>query len=252
MKLMTYNIFDGGEGRLGIIISAIKQESPDVLIVNEANNFSADDNKIARRFSEEICLPYYSIALTEWGYDVAVFSKLPFEQSTVLMSGRRAAALVEVDSKFGPLSIVGAHLNPESEDVRLLEIKEIIASQKEHKNRIIMGDLNSLSRMDDYRPEIIKGFNEKQIKKFTRDGKPRFEVIDEIVKAEYHDAAYPGHNKETTVPTPSNKDIAHADLRLDYIFMSESLLSHLTDYKVVKNEDTDKGSDHYPVIATLL
>jgi exodeoxyribonuclease-3 len=248
---MTYNIFDGGEGRMDLITAAVVQESPDVLVINEANNFLANDGKLAKQFSKDTKLPFYEIAPTEWGYDVAVFSKLPFKKTHVLMPNRRAAVSVQIDSPMGLLSIIGAHLNPESEDVRLPEIKTIVDDQKMFENRIIMGDLNALSRMDDYRPEIISRFNEKQMTKFTRNGKSRFEVVDELIKAGYHDAAYPEHNKETTVPTPSNKDIAHTDLRLDYIFLSESLLSHVIDYKVVKNETTDKGSDHYPVLISI-
>jgi len=249
---MSYNILDGGEGRLDLIISAIKSESPDVLVINEANSFSANGNKTLKLFSEKTGLPYYNIAPTEWGYDIAILSRLPFNKSEVLMPNKRAAFAVEIDSPFGPLSVIGLHLSPDSEINRLFEIKEIIDYQKKYENRIIMGDMNALSRQDDYSPKIIGGFNAKQTEKFTDKGKPLFDVVDTILKSEYLDAAVQlKGNKETTVPTPSNRDIAHADLRLDYIFISESLASHIVDYKVVKNETTDKASDHYPIIVKL-
>lgn len=252
MKLMTYNILDGGEGRLDLIISAIKNDLPDVLVINEANNFVADDNKVLKKVAVETGLSHYAIAPTEWGYDVAIFSKSPLKKSEVLMPGKRAAISVEIDSEFGPLSVVGAHLSPDSGDMRLMESKTITDAQKKNRNRIIMGDMNALSRQDNYDSKIISGFNKKQLQKFTYNGKPRFDVTDAISKAGYHDASvHLKKNKETTVPTPSNKDIAHADLRLDYIFVSEPLASHLTDYKVVKNDTTDKASDHYPVIVTI-
>ena len=45
---MSYNILDGGNGRLDLIETAINAESPDVLVINEANGFLNDDAKIAR------------------------------------------------------------------------------------------------------------------------------------------------------------------------------------------------------------
>jgi exodeoxyribonuclease-3 len=252
MKLMTYNILDGGKDRLGLIISVIKSESLDILVINEANDFKNNEDKFAKRFSTEIDLPNYAIASTEWGYDVAIFSKIPFTKSEVLMPNKRAALSFEIDSEFGPISIVGTHLSPDSEAVRVAEIGLIMRSHENSENRIIMGDMNALSRRDNYSFSVVNGFNDKQLKKFTRDGKPLFDVTDTIYKVGYHDAAvHMNKNKETTVPTPSNKDKAHANLRLDYVFLSESLLTHLIDYKVVKNEITDKASDHYPVVTTL-
>ncbi len=252
MKLMSYNIFDGGAKRLGLIISAIQREAPDILIINEANGFSEDGSKILKRVSSETSLPYYSIALTEWGYDVAVLSKLPFTKTEALMPNKRAAMSAMIDSPLGLISIIGAHLNSGPEDLRLLETKKIIGSQKEAVNRIIAGDMNSLSRQDGYSPDLFHRFNEKQLEKFTRKGKPRFEVTDMLLESGYHDAAvHMKKNRDTTVPTPSNEDIAHTDLRLDYVFLSESLLPHLIDYKVVRNELTDKASDHFPVVIEL-
>lgn len=58
-------------------------------------------------------------------------------------------------------------------------------------------------------------------------------------------------NLENTVPTFANEDNAHSNFRLDYIFLSESLVPHLKNYEVVKNSLTNKASDHYPVTVTL-
>ena len=158
----------------------------------------------------------------------------------------------EIDSGFGPISIVGAHLNPGTEEVRVAEIETIIGAQKTCENKIIAGDLNALSRKDGYSPTLIASFNEKQKEKFTLNGSPRYEAIDKILAAGYKDAAVVfNQNLFTTVPTPSNKDGAHASLRLDYFFMSESLVAHLVEYKVLKNEITDNASDHYPVVMAL-
>lgn len=249
MKLMTYNIFDGGQDRLSIIIEAIKRESPDYLTINEANSFSDNNNEILKRVSEEISLPYYDIALSgEYDYHVAILSKYPFKKVSKLKPLMRACLLVEIESELGAISIASLHLTPYSEDLRLPEIDTILSFRQKTENRVLMGDMNSLSGADEYNPEIINNFNDIQIKKFTINGQLRFDVINKISLSGYYDAALQlGKNKITTVPTTLNEDKAHGQMRLDYIFLSKSLLPHLSDYNVIRNELTDKASDHYPV-----
>jgi exodeoxyribonuclease-3 len=115
-----------------------------------------------------------------------------------------------------------------------------------------MGDMNSLARYDNYDEKMIKTFNKMQMKKFTTDGKFRFDAIDKILSTGYVDAAYTmNKNKDYTAPTSINEYDAHSNMRLDYIFLSQSILPYLSDYNVVKNELTEKASDHYPVTVTL-
>ncbi|MDO8657957.1 MAG: hypothetical protein Q7K55_04405 [Candidatus Levybacteria bacterium] len=251
---MTYNILDGAKDRLELVINAVKRESPDYLTINEANTFAENDNKILKYVAQKTGLSNFNIALSgEYNYHVAVFSKYPFKEVHKLQPLMRACLVALVDTELGPISIASLHLTPYSEDLRHPEIDIILNFQKNYNNRILMGDMNSLSKYDNYNPDIIKNFNEKQLKKFTTNGKFRFDAIEKIMSTGYFDTAWQlGKNKENTVPTPVNKDDAHSNMRLDYIFISESLLPKLTEYSVIKNELTDKASDHYPIIAKLL
>lgn len=253
MKLMTYNIFDGGKDRLPIVIEAIKRESPDYLTINEANGFNDNGNEILKRVSREISLPYCDISLSgEYDYHVAIFSKYPFKSVQKLKPLTRACLVVEIQLDLGLLSIASFHLAPYEENLRFPEIDLILKFLKGQKSSILMGDMNSLSKADEYSLEIIKDFNDIQIKKYTTDGKLRFDVINKISLAGYYDSAlHSKKNKITTVPTTLNEDKAHGQMRLDYIFLSKSLLPHLSGYEVVKNELTDKASDHYPVMIEL-
>ena len=40
-------------------------------------------------------------------------------------------------------------------------------------------------------------------------------------------------------------------MSLDYIVVSETLADRVTDYRVVKNKNTEIASDHHPVVAEL-
>lgn len=254
MKLMTYNILDGGAERLNLIIQVVKNEVPDYLTLNEANGFEKDNSQILKKFANAISTPYFDIALSgEYDYHVAVFSKYPLKKVHKLKPLMRACLIAQVESPLGPISIASLHLTPYSEDLRDGEIDHILDFQKEYENRVLMGDMNSLSIHDEYNPEMVKDFTKGQLEKYTTNGVLRFNAIGKIESAGYFDSALKlGKNKENTVPTVSNKDTHHARMRLDYLFLSKSLAHHLRKYAVIKNDLTEQASDHYPVVVELI
>lgn len=256
MKLMTYNILNGGEAGLDLVINTINAQKPDFLTINEANTFTKNHSGILKNFAKDINLPYYDIALSgEYDYHVAIFSKYPFKEVHKLQPLARACLITTIDTEVGLLSVGSLHLTPYTEDLRHPEIDLILNFQKKFKKRILMGDMNSLARHDRYNPDIIKGFNDQQIKKFTTDGKLRFDAIDKILSCGYYDIGLQQKkNSIYTAPTSTvspHEYKAHSNMRLDYIFVSELLLPNIKGYEVIKNEITEKASDHYPVIAEL-
>lgn len=254
MKLMTYNILNGGEDRIELITRVILNEKPDFLVINEANGFNKNDNQKLNVFAEQIGLPHSNLSLSgEYEYHTAIFSKYPFTNIKQLKPMRNAGIMINIKTKFGDLSIAGIHLTPYTDDLRLKEIELIINQQKQYQNRILMGDLNSLSLSDNYNQKIIKGFNNYQLEKFTKDGKLCFDVIERIISHGYLDTANVfNEQKVNTVPTKINQDQAHSTgIRVDYIFISESLKDKVKNYSVIKNPLTEKASDHYPVIIEL-
>ena len=253
MKLMSYNIFDGAVKTLPQVIKIVNKESPDYLTLNEANTFADSNNKILREFANQTNFPYFDIALSgKMDYHVAVFSKYAFKKVVKLQPLERACLIALIHTEIGELSIASLHLTPLTEDARYLEINQILSFQEKYKNKVLMGDMNSLSRYDDYNEEIIKDFNEIRLKKYTANGKFRFDSIDNILSHGYFDAALEfKKNKEYTAPTLSNKDAAHSGERIDYIFLSGSLVPRLKNYFVFKNSLTDQTSDHYPIAVEL-
>lgn len=254
MKLMTYNILNGGEAGLDFVADVVKKEAPDYLTINEANTFATGDNKVLREFALKTGFKFYDLALSgEYDYHVAVLSKYPLKQTQKLQLLMRACIISVIETEIGDISVASLHLTPYSEDLRHSEIDLILDYQNKFKNKILMGDMNSLSPDDDYDPNMVKDFNEMQTKKFTTDGKLRFDAIGKILSKGYVDTAVRlGKNKEHTAPTTINEYSAHSNMRLDYIFISESLTPHLQSYKVVKNEVSDTASDHYPIVIELI
>lgn len=253
MKFMTYNILNGGERGLALVIDVVRKESPDFLTINEANTFSSQENKLLKEFAGKTNFVYYELGLSgEREYHVAIFSKYPFKQIQKLQPLMRACVTSIIETELGEISVASLHLTPLAEDMRHPEIDLILNSQSKFENKILMGDMNSLSPDDDYHQEMAANFNDMQIKKFTTNGRLRFDVIGKILSTGYRDSAVMlGRNKERTAPTEINENFAHSDMRLDYIFISDSLAPYLKNYRVIKNEFTEKTSDHYPVVVEL-
>jgi exodeoxyribonuclease III len=252
MKIMTYNILGHDTEKVLSVIEVAKLIEPDFLAIQEANSFLEKDSYYLKLFSELLNLPYYDLSSSEDNYHVASFSSYPFKEVEKLPMFRNACLKTLVELPFGETLIFNTHLTPFSEGDQLKELAILLGKRILNTPTIILGDLNSLSPDDNYNPEIIKNFNESQIYKFTSDGILEYRVINELKMLGFTDAALKiGVNSQNTVPTSSNKDVAHGIMRLDYIFMSEELVGYLKGVEVIKNEVTEKASDHYPVIAEL-
>ncbi len=254
MKLMTYNILDGGIEQTDLLIKIIRKQDPDILVLNEANTFEKNDNERLKYFSNRLNMPYYHLALCGDGddYHVALFSKYKWQDIVEIKNLMRACIIAEFNTNIGKLKVAGLHLTPYKEELRLPEIRSIVNHFKDNDLNIVMGDMNSLSKNDNYKANFIDEFNDKQKEKFTKDGQIKYEVIEIIKNSGFIDSAvYLNKNKDNTVPTLSNKDAAHATLRLDYIFVTKHLQDRLSGYEVIKNNDADLASDHYPVIVNL-
>ena len=101
IKVMTYNILEGAypagppsytadhpaynlKDRSDAIIGFIKDKNPDVLLLQECNNWADKGNTRLQHFSTQLDMPYKAIAPNHGSYNVAVLSKYPITDSTYL------------------------------------------------------------------------------------------------------------------------------------------------------------------------
>jgi exodeoxyribonuclease-3 len=116
-----------------------------------------------------------------------------------------------------------------------------------------MGDLNTLSPQDEYdQNKLLLSLRHKNIKKFGIK-QLQIKVIPRLLEAGFTDTLKHYSNKlEPTIPTSLNSDKDHViPLRLDYIFVSKNLLPFLSHAEIIKREQTDQVSDHFPIFAEL-
>lgn len=250
---MHYNILFGGDGRLEQIFKVIKEVNPDICGILEAvgwHDRKEEISELAKKHGYE----FFEIAKANSRHNIAVISKITLNVSALNENIRHAVLNAEVASgEFAGTLFSFCHLSPVDEDMRLIEVNEILKNNADYKNKVVMGDFNSLSPHDPYdRDKILKVMQEKNIKKYG-ENTLRFDVINTFEDAGYTDAAiiakYPF---TTTVPTPFNTDPFHADaLRIDYAYVSEGLKGKVKNFAVYKTPDSDQASDHYPVYFEL-
>ncbi len=259
---MCYNIYRGGKegkiSRIPLIEQVIKAESPDFLAFQEANDFERDNCRMLKDISKNSGLPYTALAegsLTKSGkqYHAASFSRYPFKQIEDWKGQLRNAALTALFSTpLGEIAIYNVHLSPGTEDERLKELELILFKSSQYSQSVLLGDLNSLSPQDAYPSGLSSQFNEAQQRKFLAGGQLQTRVIQRILERGYKDSAVCLGLNVTTVPTGSNQDKGNkAPLRIDYVFVSPSLVDKIKEMRVVKNEISEKASDHYPLIAVF-
>ncbi len=255
MKIMTYNILEGGidsnGSRLEHIIDIINKEKPDFVAIQEASNFNTNENELLKRVSSETKLPYY--ALSQGSIEdeqkqiyVASLSRYQLQGEYLFPDSmfQCAPLSVVIDSPLGKLSICNIHLHARSEDERVRESKVILSHQSKYNKYIILGDFNSLSRLDNC--------GDLSAYEFTYYDLTRYEATD-LYNLNHIDAvAHLNVTDRSTHPTIGVKHkISKTPIRVDYVFLTLSLTTHIKDAKIIKTQTTDKASDHYPIVVTL-
>lgn len=261
LKIISYNVYNGmkldeSEGKQKYIDWA-KAQDVDIIAWQEMNFFTREKlEKFAASYGHK-----YAVLLKESPDDpaffpVAITSKYPIVNVNKVVDNLWHGALF---ADVGNYHFVITHMNPFWTAKRIDEINLIIDSIKYSRDPngkwIIAGDLNSFSPADkpDYdKSTLLEDIKEKQKKRPILDnlvnGQLSYTVQQNLLDAGYIDALKIKHKEFiSTAPTKVFYDQASVPLRYDYIYVSPPLKDNVIDVKVLKDDFTDKYSDHYPV-----
>ena len=261
LKIISYNVYNGmkldeSEGKQKYIDWA-KAQDADIIAWQEMNFFTREKlEKFAASYGHK-----YAILLKESPEDAAFFpvaitSKYPIINVNKVVDNLWHGALY---ADIGNYHFVVTHMNPFWTAKRIDEINLIIDSIKYSRDPkgkwIIAGDLNSFSPADksDYdKSTLLEDIKEKQKKRPILenlvDGKLSYTVQQNLLDAGFIDALKIKHKEFiATAPTKVFYDQASVPLRYDYIYVSPPLKNNVIDVQVIKDDFTDKYSDHYPV-----
>lgn len=254
MRIMTYNIFNGAveNSNYRAVIDVVRHEKPDVLILNEANEFDSNNNARLKDFAKNIDLPYFHLEECGdgWGYHVALLSRYPILSVKAIKPVLRGIIEAEIKISDKTYTITALHLSPFTERDRMQEISLLLPHLDKGIRQIVAGDFNSLSIHDKFTPEQISTTSQGFKDKFTQNGNPLYDVYMTLIDAGMVDAADVCGDSTATVPT-SIGHTDHPSVRLDRILVSADLKNDIKRYNVIVNDASSVASDHFPVVIDL-
>lgn len=237
-----------------------KKQDADIIAWQEMNHFTREKlEAFARSYGH-----HYAVLLKEpidpkddEFFPTALTSKYPIVNVRKVVDNLWHGALF---ADVGKYHFVVTHMNPFRTSQRIDEMNLILDSIKYSTDPegkwIIAGDLNSFSPLDKsgYNEDaMIKDLKEKEAKRPVLenlvDGKMDYTVQQNILARNFIDVLkqkYPD-TFVATAPTKIFYDQAKTPLRYDYLYVSPRMKNDIVDVKVLKDDFTDKYSDHYPV-----
>jgi endonuclease/exonuclease/phosphatase family metal-dependent hydrolase len=249
MRLISYNILDGGEGRADPLAEVIEAQRPDVVALVEATDLSVIE-RMARRFNfdyvQALGRDQGSGLLTRWTIrDSTNHALLRPELTKSLLE----ATLIDPTGTQWSVGVVHLrhHALEECERVRECELAVVLdvfaAHRKEARPHIICGDFNADSPVAKIEPAKCKESTQKAWEA-NGSGIPR-RVIATMLAHGYVDTLHAVRPEfaETagtfTTQTPGQ--------RVDYIFTHGIDPSRLTDAWIEYDRLAKYASDHFPV-----
>lgn len=237
--VMSYNIKEGGEGRLPLIVDIIKEQHPDAVALLEANSHPAVE-RLARDVEMRVAYGDANSA-----FAVAWLSRMPIERAQNHRFAALAKTLLEIEVAWAgdTVHLFATHLaargdvrQPADEVPVILDALRPLTDQP----HLLAGDFNAL------RPGDPVGAPPQGVEKWgdARPGAPR-QAIQLIMDAGYTDCYRMLHPQEPGYTYPSGAPW----LRLDYIFATPRMAARLHTCEIVTGGHAPRASDHLPLRA---
>jgi endonuclease/exonuclease/phosphatase family metal-dependent hydrolase len=243
-RLLTYNIWKGGVGRVEPIARVIGACRPDVVLLQEATR------------------PDVVAALAERAGMAAWRS---FGRQSLAYLSRRAVdhaewhgprfsrhAFIDVVPADVPIRLFGLHLSAVhaawTERRRVLELRSLLRTIAAHQHgfHVLAGDFNTLA------PGAALELNRLPPRLrplvWLSGGQIKWRTIQTVIDAGYCDAFRMLHPDDPGMTMPT----WDPHVRLDYVFVPRAFGERLVACEVVRDGDAAAASDHFPVLADFL
>jgi endonuclease/exonuclease/phosphatase family metal-dependent hydrolase len=249
MRLVSYNILDGGEGRADPLGEVIEAQKPDVVVLIEA-----DDDTVVDRIVKRLKMDFVTGKGSK--HSVAILTRWTIVESinhASLRSGFDACLLeASVRAKDGTLLPIGAihlhaHAKNEDEDVRLNELGVVLSAFDRHRKaktpHLLCGDFNSNSPSQQI--DLAHAHPRTRKDAEANGGSIPRRAVEKVVSAGYVDLlhAYDAKWADTTGTFTTQ----HPQQRVDYCFGFNVEPSRLKSAWIEQDRLATYASDHYPI-----
>ncbi len=250
MRLVSYNILDGGEGRADPLAEVIEAQRADIVVLVEADHPEVNE-RIARRLKMDLVhAPGNARAvaiLTRWTI-VDSINHAP-------LRGELSRCLLETtirSPRGAEWSICALHLYPQSRESgerkrerELDEVLEVTRACRERRGatHLVAGDFNASSPIQKIDPERYKPSTREQWEE-NGGGVPR-RVIERMLKEGYIDTLHA--NRGEYAATHGTFSTQFPEQRIDYIFAHGIDPRRIASAWIERDRLAKYASDHFPV-----
>lgn len=254
MRLLSYNILDGGIGRTAALLSVIQAQSPDVIGLVEADDPAVAQDLAIRLGMDCIHAPGNTKAS-------ALLTRFPIRHTINhaplhddLTKSLLEAVIVDPSGAEWTIGVLHLHARADEHDesVREREIARVLKVFEPHRDsarpHILMGDFNANAPYQQIDPSRCKPATREAWER-NGGGLPR-RVIQKVLDTGYADslrvadphAAMTSGTFSTQFPCQ----------RVDYIFTCHVDLNRLRRAWIAYDGDADEASDHFPIGAEIV
>jgi endonuclease/exonuclease/phosphatase family metal-dependent hydrolase len=249
MRVVTYNILDGGEGRADPLAEVLEAQRPDIVCLVEADVPSVVE-RIARRLSMDFIIGQGD------GHCSALLSRWPIQQTINhaaidkrLSRSFLESTVLDPSGKEWPIGVLHlpAQATQEAEYARLIQLGIMMKLFEPHRvagrPHLLCGDFNSNSPNQKIDPAKCKT---KTQQAWISNGNqlPR-RVIQAVLDAGYLDTYAAVHDEQRELI--GSFTTQHPGQRIDYIFAFGVPSVVVKDAWVETDRLAKYASDHFPV-----
>ena len=241
MRLLTYNIRHGGNGRVDAIAAVINSCRPDLVLLQEASD-AGNVERIAA-----------ATGLPDWrafpGQSLAYMSRERVRNAEWTRPRFSRHAFIEIVPADDAIRVFGVHLSAVlaawTERRRVIELRALLHSVARHQSgfHVLAGDFNTIAPgepLDRRRlPLRLRPFL------WLSGGSVRWRTIETVLNATYVDAYRLKHVADPGLTLPT----ANPHVRLDYVFVPQGHAHRVIACDVVRHPDAVRASDHFPLMA---
>lgn len=241
LRLLSYNIRHGGDGREDALAEVIANAAPDLVVLQEATSPA-----IVERLAEET-------GMAQWGarrgQSLGFMSRRPVLHVEWHRPRLSRHAFLEIVPEGGSWRAFGVHLSAVhaawTERRRVYELRALLAAiaRQQPGAHALIGDFNTLApgELLDFRklPHRLRALV------WLSGGRIRWRTIQTILDAGYVDAFR--HRQPDLVGSTFPTWDPH--IRLDYLFVPGGFVAQVRSCDVMTGAPAPHASDHFPLVA---
>ena len=253
MRIVSYNILDGGEGRADPLAEVIEAQQPNIVALVEAD-VPAVVERIAGRLKMDFILAdgkrHGAAILSRWRILESInHSLLHDEFSDAVLEATVA------EPNGAEWTVAAIHLHPrariEDEHYREREIAVILdifaKHRAERRPHLLAGDFNSNSPVQKIDPEKCKPRTREDFA--ANGGRLPRTAIQKLFDAGYADTLQILHPSQAQ--TLGSFTTQYPGQRVDYIFTSAVEPKRIIQARIENDRLAQFASDHFPVVAEI-